>query len=77
MLDRTGTNVRFHAHAGGVTTSNSGYPRSLTAPAVSVARDAEGCYFKAGAYTQSNLEQGDEPDAYGEVVITELVVTHE
>jgi hypothetical protein len=28
VLDATGTGVVFHAHAGGVTTSNSGYPRS-------------------------------------------------
>jgi hypothetical protein len=178
MLDRAGTGVLFQAHAGGVTTSNSGYPRSelremarggsenaawsttegvhtmtitqaithlpevkphvvagqihdadddvvmirledthlfvegggdelgtlepdyalgtpftvrlvasggtievfyedMTEPSVSVSREAEGCYFKAGAYTQSNLEQGDEADAYGEVVITDLVVTHE
>ena len=53
------------------------YYEDMGTPAVSVIRDAEGCYFKAGAYTQSNLEQGDDEAAYGEVVITELVVTHE
>jgi Alginate lyase len=47
-----------------------------TTPAVSVQRDADGCYFKAGAYTQSNLEQGDAADAYGEVAIRELLVEH-
>lgn len=35
-----------------------------------------GCYFKAGCYTQSNVEHGDEPDAYGEVVIYDLKVRH-
>lgn len=44
---------------------------------VTVERDATGCYFKAGCYTQSNLEQGDEADAYGEVVILDLVLEHE
>ncbi|MBK8234074.1 MAG: polysaccharide lyase family 7 protein [Deltaproteobacteria bacterium] len=48
----------------------------LSTPVVSIERDVDGCYFKAGVYTQSNPEHGDEPDAYGEVVISELVVTH-
>jgi poly(beta-D-mannuronate) lyase len=34
-----------------------------------------GCYFKAGCYTQSNVDKGDSPDAYGEVVIRQLAVT--
>lgn len=33
-----------------------------------------GCYFKAGCYTQSNVQKGDAPDAYGEVVIRRLEV---
>ena len=53
------------------------YYEDLATPAVSVARDVDGCYFKAGVYTQSNEEQGDAPEAYGEVAIRELVVTHE
>lgn len=36
-----------------------------------------GCYFKAGMYTQSNLSKGDEADAYGEVQIFDVTVTHE
>ncbi|MDC7221393.1 MAG: polysaccharide lyase family 7 protein [Spirochaetales bacterium] len=36
----------------------------------------EGCYFKAGVYTQSNLSKGDAADAYGEVVIYDLNVAH-
>jgi len=51
------------------------YYDDLTTPAVSVQRDADGCYFKAGAYTQSNLDY-DDADAYGEVAIRELVVEH-
>jgi alginate lyase len=34
-----------------------------------------GCYFKAGAYLQSNTKW-DAPDAYGEVVIYGLTVSH-
>jgi len=40
------------------------------------AGDVKGCYFKAGCYTQSNLEKGDEPEAYGEVIIYDLFVIH-
>ena len=32
----------------------------------------KGCYFKAGCYTQSNPQNGDDPADYGEVVITAL-----
>jgi poly(beta-D-mannuronate) lyase len=53
------------------------YYEDLGTPAVSVARDAAGCYFKAGVYTQSNPDKGDDPAAYGEVVISALSVTHE
>lgn len=35
-----------------------------------------GCYFKTGAYVQSNTSQGDASSAYGEVRIRSLVVTH-
>jgi len=36
----------------------------------------EGCYFKAGCYTQSNLKRGDQADAYGEVAIRSLQLRH-
>lgn len=39
----------------------------------SVRRDQ--CYFKAGCYTQSNPDRGDQPDSFGEVVISELSVS--
>lgn len=38
--------------------------------------NVKGCYFKAGCYTQSNVDQGDEPDAYGEVIIYDFFVSH-
>ena len=49
----------------------------LSTPVVEVPSVAPSCYFKAGAYTQSNVDRGDEPGAYGEVVIYDLDVTHE
>ena len=33
-------------------------------------------YFKAGCYTQSNTDKGDNADAYGEVIIYSLKVEH-
>jgi poly(beta-D-mannuronate) lyase len=35
-----------------------------------------GYYFKAGCYTQSNVDKGDKASAYGEVVIYALTVKH-
>jgi poly(beta-D-mannuronate) lyase len=35
----------------------------------------KGCYFKAGCYTQSNVQKGDAAAAYGEVAIRKLNVT--
>jgi hypothetical protein len=49
----------------------------MNTPKVNVSREASGCYFKASAYTQSNTSKGDEPTAYGEVIIYDLSVTHE
>lgn len=39
-------------------------------------KSGDGYYFKAGCYTQSNASKGDSADAYGEVVIYDLKVTH-
>ncbi len=44
---------------------------------VDVALDRAGCYFKAGAYTQSNVSKGDAPTAFAEVAIEKLLVTHQ
>lgn len=38
--------------------------------------DRDGCYFKAGCYTQSNLKSGDAPESFAEVAIESLRVTH-
>ena len=38
---------------------------------------ASGCYFKTGCYTQSNTSKGDAPDAYGEVVVYGVSVSHQ
>jgi hypothetical protein len=35
-----------------------------------------GAYFKAGCYTQSNTSKGDAANAYGEVRIRSVVVSH-
>jgi hypothetical protein len=40
------------------------------------ANTTTGCYFKVGAYTQSNVSKGDASSAYGQVVIYNLHVTH-
>ena len=37
----------------------------------------QGCYFKAGCYTQSNIKKGDLATATGEVIIYRLQVAHE
>ena len=52
------------------TTTENG--RTVTVPYVTT-----GCYFKAGSYAQSNTDYGDPPEAYAEVQIRSLVVTHE
>jgi hypothetical protein len=36
-----------------------------------------GTYFKAGCYTQSNVDAGDLPTAYGQVLVTALQVMHQ
>jgi len=36
----------------------------------------DGCYFKAGCYTQSNGSTGDSPDDYGQVEILDLTLGH-
>ena len=53
------------------------YYEDMDTPMVIMEADTDGCYFKAGAYTQSNLDRGDEPGAYGEVRIEALEVVHE
>jgi antitoxin (DNA-binding transcriptional repressor) of toxin-antitoxin stability system len=44
---------------------------------VTINQTGSGWYFKAGCYTQSNVSKGDSPDAYGQVIINALKVTHQ
>lgn len=41
-----------------------------------IAKSGSNWYFKTGCYVQSNPSKGDVPDAYGEVVISKMVVEH-
>jgi hypothetical protein len=43
---------------------------------VTYSASGSGYYFKAGCYTQSNVDKGDKASAYGEVVIYSLQVKH-
>ena len=43
---------------------------------ISTAKNAKNCYFKMGCYTQSNVSKGDSANAYGEVKLYALRVTH-
>jgi hypothetical protein len=41
-----------------------------------IERSGSSWYWKVGAYTQSNPERGDDPDAVGEVVVYSLAIEH-
>ena len=41
------------------------------------AANASGCYFKAGCYTQTNTDRGDQASSYGQVMIYDLSVSHD
>jgi hypothetical protein len=43
---------------------------------VDYAKKGSGWYFKAGCYTQSNTDKGDAPDAFAQVIIYSLAVSH-
>ncbi len=45
-------------------------------PKVDYDKKGSDYYFKAGCYTQSNTKRGDDPNAYGEVIIYGLQVSH-
>jgi Alginate lyase len=62
--------VTFSVAGGHVRISYNGVPK------VDHATSSTGDYFKAGCYTQSNTSKGDAPDAYAQVVIYRLTVTH-
>jgi len=46
-------------------------------PKVDLTRNCTGCYFKAGAYLQTNPDYGDDKRSWGEVQIYRLDVTHQ
>jgi len=62
--------AQFDISGGHIRISYNGVPK------VDRAVSSSGDYFKAGCYTQSNTSKGDAPDAYAQVVIYTLVVTH-
>jgi hypothetical protein len=71
--------VEFKATAAGIAISYWKTPAAST-PTATVTRDetGSGWFFKAGCYTQSNTStEGGNPDAYGEVVIRDLEVSHQ
>jgi uncharacterized repeat protein (TIGR01451 family) len=60
--------IRWVAHDGGIDSYYNG--RFIYTYRV----NAAGCYFKAGCYPQSNPDRGDEPTAYGEVILYALAL---
>ncbi|WP_394839656.1 polysaccharide lyase family 7 protein [Pendulispora rubella] len=67
--------VKFVASAGKIKI----YYNDASSPAYTLSKKTSGCYFKAGAYTQSNCDKEDSCGAsnYGEVNIYGLKVTHQ
>jgi hypothetical protein len=62
--------LRIVAANGGITVFYNGKQ------AAEIPRSGTSWYWKIGAYTQSNPEKGDPPDAVGEVVVYSLAVEH-
>lgn len=64
--------IKFVAAGGHVKT----YYNDGAVPVDDYPLSASGCYFKAGCYIQSNTNY-DDPNAYGQVIIYDLRVSHE
>lgn len=62
--------IELRATSAGIRVSYNGTHK------VTYDKAGSGWYFKAGCYTQSNEDRGDDADAYGEVVISDLSVEH-
>jgi len=62
--------VELRATSAGIRVTYNG------AKTVTYDKTGSGYYFKAGCYTQSNVDRGDKASAYGEVVIYGLTVKH-
>lgn len=69
---RLGTpyDLRIVAADGRITVFYNGEQRA------EIERSGSSWYWKVGAYTQSNPERGDDPDALGEVVVYSLRIEH-
>jgi hypothetical protein len=69
---RLGTpyDLRIVAADGGITVFYDGEQRAQ------IERSGSSWYWKVGAYTQSNPERGDDPDALGEVIVYSLRTEH-
>jgi hypothetical protein len=69
---RLGTpyDLRIVAAEGRITVFYDGEQRAQ------IERSGSSWYWKVGAYTQSNPERGDDPDALGEVVVYSLRIEH-
>jgi hypothetical protein len=66
--------VKFEASGGKIRI----YYNGNNSPTYTMSKSTSGCYFKAGAYTQSSCKtiSGESCNAYGEVVIYDLQITH-
>ncbi len=62
--------VRVEASGGHIKVSYNGKQK------VDFTKSGSDWYFKAGCYTQSNTSKGDKADAYGQVIIYNLTVSH-
>jgi hypothetical protein len=62
--------VAFTVAGGHIRISYNGVPK------VDQATPSTGDYFKTGCYTQSSTSKGDAPDAYAQVIIYRLTLTH-
>jgi poly(beta-D-mannuronate) lyase len=52
------------------------YYNDMNKAKLTISSRTKGCYFKLGCYTQSNLDKGDKPGAYGETVVYNVKVEH-
>lgn len=70
--------IEISASAAGIRVTYNGRPQAGGAPArvVTLPQTGKGWYFKVGCYTQSNPSTGDDPAAYGEVIVYSLTVLH-
>jgi poly(beta-D-mannuronate) lyase len=66
----TAFTVRIEASGGAIRVAYNGSEK------LNLPFSGGGLYFKAGVYTQSNLDKGDAPGAAGQVLISALRVTH-